>query len=893
MPRSHPIFKLRTLLILFLLLLLLGNPVSPATAERDGTEWTTPVNLSQSGAAGDVVVVEDSEGIIHVLWRDEIAGFVYTRSEDEGWATTATVALPFVAELTGQQESAGAVAELFVPQLRADTSGRIHAFWLNEAGTLLYSVVPANTFGELSSWAEAEPLAEGVLAVAIAVGDPGSLHLAYIQTADTEEFPSGVYYRRSDNGGDTWTAVAALEHSAYFRSLPSEQANIQVDTTLIDEAGRVVVAWDMPATEKLFVIQSGDNGDTWQESREVDRRKGEDAETAVGPSNVLVATTGSEVHLLWQAGHQGAICSQYHQWSADGGNSWEAAQPILTDLLVCPDSNKLLVGQNGRLLLLATVEGNVQGGVYLAAWNGERWSELREQEPLASFLNPETLRPVSFDCRQDLVVREQLMAVGCSSGDSRDVWFLTRPLGDMAHWFPAPSTWQVAPLLATAFDEILFPTIVTDLNGWLHIFWVESNSAVINYVRWDGLRWSTSLPVLTSPGGVVDRPVAALTADRRLLVMWNDPESGQIYHSQTDADRALFTEDWISPHPLPVPQAGAASPDVLVAANGVIYVAFAVPVNEGRGIYLTRSTDLGETWSEPVVVFDGVANEWAMVDRPQLTITGNEHLHLLWTRYSSPPAAQPQALAYARSNNGGQRWSEAQMVVRTTLLWSQITGVAENTVHRHWQEMNSGRAMLWQETALDDGQTWSYTSLAASAGEAGRVRLVKDPIGQLHLVYGEGLRLHHRLWDGDRWSQAESLVLQHTDLSQVYSLDAAVTSEGSLAVVYVGRRALKDESEMAREQPFLLQFAQRPLELPLPLAETAMGVAATPQVTPSPLPTAVVGQGEPPENGGPQEGASLLSSLTAEMIVVAALVPAGLFVVLVLVFGVRRSRRVG
>jgi hypothetical protein len=887
MSRNHPIFKLSAILIAFLWLLLWANPASRAAGQSGGTEWTTPVNLSQSGAAGDVVAVEDSEGTIHVLWRDEIAGFVYTRSEDEGWAAPATVELPFVAELTEQQESAGVIAALFVPQLRADTSGRIHAFWLNEEGTLLHSRVPAATFSESSTWREAEPVAEGILAVAIVVDDSGSLHLAYIQSQDTEESPAGIYYRRSDNGGNTWTAAAALDQSAYYRSLPPEQANIQVAITTVDGVGRALVAWDIPAREILFVIQSGDNGDTWQEPREVDRRKAEDAETADGPSTIRVATAGNEVHLIWQAGHEGVLCNQYHQWSPDGGDSWEAAQPILTDLLVCPDSSELLVGQNGQLLLLATVEGNIQGGVYLVAWNGERWSELREQKPMSSFSNPETLRPVTFDCRQDLLVGEQLMVVGCSRGEVRDVWFMARPVAGLAHWFPEPSAWQVTPVLATAAGEILFSVVIPDVDGRLHVLWSEADSGAINYVHWDGRRWSTSLPVLSSATGMVDRPVATLTADRRLLVMWNELESGQIYYSQADADRAVFAEHWTIPSRLPLPQDGATSVDMLIDARAVIYVAFAVPINEGRGIYLMRSNDLGETWSEPVAAFDAAANEWAMVDRPQLTVTDNEQLHLLWTRYSPPPKVQPQALVYARSTDGGQSWSEPQTVVQAPLLWSRITGVDDNGIHRHWQEVIGGRTMLWQETTLDDGRNWSYTSLAAATGAPGPVGLVNDGGGRLHLVYDDGPALQHRLWNGDRWSQAESLALERTAVGTVSALDVAVTGEGRLAVVFAGREKERTDNE----QPFLLQFAQRPFDLP----EAATALAVTPEVIVVPQPTlapspAPAQPASPAENGGAEEAASLLNSLTLEAIVAAALLPAGLLVILVLVVGIRRSR---
>jgi hypothetical protein len=921
MSRSNNRLKFLLLTIAALFLALIAGQAPLAATQIDETEWMTPINLSESGAAGDVIVVEDSEGVVHVLWLDESKGFVYSRSEEEAWMAPVALELPFVAELTEQQETAGVVAELFVPQLLADATGHIHAFWLDDEAALRHSAVVADSFSEASSWSETETVAEGVLAMAVILDAAGSLHLAYMQAQDTEDASAGVYYRRSDNGVVSWTPAMALFQSAYFRSLPVEQANISLATMTTDAGSRVLVAWDLPSRERVFVIHSVDNGETWLEPRQVDRRQSTDAETAVGPSNIHVVTTGREVHLVWQAGHEGALCSQYHQWSRDGGDSWEEPQVILDELLVCPDAASLLALPDERLLLVATLEGNIQPGVYLTAWNGSRWSELREQAPLSNFTDPETLRPVRLGCRQELAAAEEIIVVGCSSGDVRDVWLLTRPLGDVAHWFPAPSPWQVAPILAGADKEIQFSVLVPDVDGRLHVLWAEADSDVIQYVHWDGSRWSTSLPVLTSPTGVVDRPAAMLTADRRLLVMWNDVEGGRIYTSHTGADRAPYAEDWLAPQPLPVQREGAASVDFLVEGAGAIYAAFAVPINEGRGIYLLRSDNLGESWSEPVLVFDAAANQWAMVDRPQLALTKQGHLHLLWTRYALPPHGRAQALMYTRSSDGGLNWSEPQVVVQAPLLWSQITAVAGGRVLRHWQEAAGDRVMLWQEATAHDGLNWSYTTTAANAAAAGAPTLVEDAAGRLHLVYQDGSRLHYRFWNGERWAQAESLVLGRTAVADVSSLAAAIISDGNLAVVFAGRASrpqtaaavAEGSSQAAGEQPagsggqpFLLQFASRSLQDPDPLpaeaditaAPATVAVAAAPEATPTPpahdassAPTRPAAGTVAESSAREDTAASVLSDLTLEMIVALALLPAGLLVVLVLALGIHRTSR--
>jgi hypothetical protein len=48
-------------------------------------------------------------------------------------------------------------------------------------------------------------------------------------------------------------------------------------------------------------------------------------------------------------------------------------------------------------------------------------------------------------------------------------------------------------------------------------------------------------------------------------------------------------------------------PGILADPRGdALHVIYAVPYNEGRGIYYVRSNDGGATWLAPAVVFDAV-----------------------------------------------------------------------------------------------------------------------------------------------------------------------------------------------------------------------------------------------------------------------------------------------
>ena len=115
---------------------------------------------------------------------------------------------------------------------------------------------------------------------------------------------------------------------------------------------------------------------------------------------------------------------------------------------------------------------------------------------------------------------------------------------------------------------------------------------------------------------------------------------------------ALDTGAWTVPQKLLFDGVFAASPQVRVNSGDRLTIAFAVPLNEVRGVYLTRSQvairDADHlTWSPPGLVFDAADAGWEMLDHPRLTLGPDDSTHLLWTRYSFPPTSRPLSLHYA------------------------------------------------------------------------------------------------------------------------------------------------------------------------------------------------------------------------------------------------------
>jgi hypothetical protein len=817
-----------------------------AAAQSDDPNWNDPINLSQSGGAIEPEIVVDSEGRFHVLWRDEFVGFVYTTSPDGvEWSRPAIVELP---------------SEAMKPWLFADQSGNIHAFWIGDteeaagfvpgantggggggSGTtedtlddLFHSKVKASDFANLASWSGRQLLSTNAVDLDATVDSTGRLHLFYVRAVDGIDAPAGLYYTDLANAGSNWSASTLLYQSDYFRSLTIETAHVKAAAGTLGESDHIFVAFDNQPRERIFLLKSPDGGETWGEPLEVDQPI--EGTVAAGPANLLVYAQNENILLLWQTARTETSCDQYFQWSNDGGINWTARQELASGIVACPQGVQIFTGPQGPILMLPAIQ------VYLMAWDGSHWSDPQSQEPLTSFVDPETHKIVNFGCQRGALVNNELYIVGCDIGEVKDVWLMRRQLTDLPNWFPQDPIWNQPVSLNSNPQEMLYPAVITDASERVHVMWTQPIDPLagvfetaIYYTRLDAGQWSVPERILSSPEGNTGPPSVALDPEGRLLVAWSGGASGEILFSQASAARASVATTWTEPVRLPMPVPVGSAPDILVDKAGKIYITYAIPLNEGRGIYLSSSSDAGVTWSDPVQIFDAVAAGWALVDEPHLALTQDDDLHVLWTRYSNPAGPGSLGLYYSRSDDGGQTWSAAEQVVEEAVVWSEIVGIGNRIINRIWQEQSGGGTTLWHEQSQDNGATWTRISPVSIFGEIIQVpSLTWDPSGRIHLLQiidrsTDEFVLEHWVWDGERWNTDQSLQLDSETTNTVNALVAAVSAEGNLWVLFENQTG--DEASGTLQNNLLLVNRK---------VETSAGAAEPeplPQVTATPAPT--------------------------------------------------------
>ncbi len=865
----------RLFLFVLVLALLVVSGLTVLAQSEDERIWSDPLNISGSGAASDPSLSQDSSDTYHLFWRDEFSGIFYTSGDGQTWADPVAPRFPF------SEPPFGAVGEdgfegFFTPSVFVDPQDVAHALWVNEDDELFYSRAGvADVAAGAAGWVGPQLISRNVFRYEIIAGANGRLHMLYLTTRTTETVAAGIVYRFSDDGGAVWSFPVNIYASDYYRTITPGEANFHVSMA---NGENVILVWDNRDLDTVFVTRSTDNGATWEEPRAVDQRLEEDPVDSQGPAQINVYTNDDNVNLTWRASHAAEQCTQYVQQSDDNGQAWGDVQAVHIDELDCPAGGRFVQGTNGLLFLITTLDDNV----YMQAQDGDQWSRPILQGPMGTFTDPVTFRNVRFECYQtDVTPENRLVVVGCGSSNDDDIWLISRPLGTIENWssrFVPTSVWSQPIAVATAEVQMLQPDIVIGSDERMHAFWSQSQNPVetsritnplnipgneIFYSRFDAGQWSAPRPVLRSPSGSqADFPALASDNQGSLFVAWAGNQPNGVYFSRALADRAASVTEWISPQLLPAPRESATWPSIASDGESTIYVAYTIPLNEDRGIYLTRSEDDGDSWSDAITVFDGIEAEWDLIGPAALSRTLDGTLHLLWTRWTQLPEMQAVALAYARSEDNGQTWSEPEIVAEEPLLGSALLGVQERFVHRTWTGLIDGRPVIWHQFSEDGGITWGPAGRIVDPGLiSGPTALIADHnenpiVVQLAETNAGQLVLQEWIWTGDRWIGGERRELQDTAVN-ADAISAIAAPDGQIAVMYGS--LIGDEATLTDELFYISrqwqvddpEMTRTPLPTITPTPEVLP--TETPVPPPSPTPTATLA---PVQNTGPLGGSS-------------------------------------
>jgi hypothetical protein len=805
------IFNCWTFLIVCIVITLLVVPGTKTFAQEYPTDWQAPVDISKSGGAIDPHIFTDEHGVVHAIWLDTRSGYYYSDAGANGWTSPVSVKFPFTQPLKGFEDKYHPV----YPVIISTPDAHVHALWIDERGRLEYSYVLTGSISNRYAWNDATGIMDSVPGFDAVKDSNGNIYLAFIKGVTPDHNVPGIYYtRRAVNG--YWTTPKLLYDSTYFRTIAPDQANIKVAVRIVDGVPQIYIAWDIRAFNRVYFMRSINGGQSWIPATIID---GPDVSGApVQPKGVRIAANEKDVVAVWQVAQPGQACAQYFQISRDSGASWEPRQKILNGLQDCPEENQLIVTPSGKTVLASQFLKQM----YFLAWNGNQWSNIQPQLKLTSFSDPTTLSVVHMSCIQLAPNGEdQILAIGCDTGNSGDIYVTSRNIGPVEGWFSNLANWSLPQSIAGGKDVQLMPRLLSAKNESFHLLWsqiIEPNQhGSLFYSKWDGEQWTTPTSLFPTVDQDVSRPVATISGNH-LFATWVDAKTGTLYFSSSDVNLASDPGQWQSPTLINGIQAASQNVDIGVDPNGVISIAYSLPINENRGIYVVHSADSGSTWSQPVMVFDAAKAGWEGTDIPHLLLNPDGSQQILWTKSGSSSNQEDGGLYSSTSTDQGNTWSTPSQLYQGAVQSSgfQLQGTRAIA---YWSTQKQDQITLSYRITTDQGKDWSSQIDFVKTKDPGEIYsfLITNrdiSIYQVQLTGKQGIKVDQWNWDGTQWIDVGNADLtgsaqnEPTAQSVTYQLQdllVAQTENGNQILAYLVLPASTSAQNLQQHMYFSIQ----------------------------------------------------------------------------------------
>ena len=186
------------------------------------------------------------------------------------------------------------------------------------------------------------------------------------------------------------------------------------------------------------------------------------------------------------------------------------------------------------------------------------------------------------------------------------------------------------------------------------------------------------------------------------------------------------------------------------------------------GIVYRRSTDAGQTWSNPVYLAPGYHGDLTL--NPQVVAVGDQ-VHVAWNGFSATPGDEISKTYYCVSHDGGQTWGTPIQVsdhpedsnlrsIQTTLA------VSGNDVHIAWEAFlpPPEDMFMFYRHSPDNGVTWDDQQELESDNSLSDAPFIAASNGAVHFAWAESVgdgfwEIHYRrsLDNGDNWSDPVTL----------------------------------------------------------------------------------------------------------------------------------------
>lgn len=367
-------------LIGLLSIAMLLSMADAAAAFADTRGWSRPQEISPDGQSSwfpDLAV--DVTGRVHLVWSAGKAGYdqVYYTASDDG------VAWGPINDIAARPQTAG--SEVTRPSVLIGEDGLFHLSYRDTR--VYYAHAPVQQAFSVAQWSSADQVSQADAGYfsRLAQDEGGRLHLVLTENVPTEDCPIcfHVFYRWSDDNGDTWSRPQDIAPLPTGSAKPQLLVDADQNIHVVWESGRGGTYGQLEGQTEVMYAGSWNRGATWGEPVKLAPRNG-----SMSKNIALASDPQGNLVVAWLRTPADRI---YFQVSKDAGHSWSRPEVIgalwggwsiyqsrLDDYSMATDSSGYV-----HLVVVGRPTPDETGlSLIQVEWDGRTWSE---PEVIASY----------------------------------------------------------------------------------------------------------------------------------------------------------------------------------------------------------------------------------------------------------------------------------------------------------------------------------------------------------------------------------------------------------------------------------------------------------------------------------------------------------------------------
>jgi hypothetical protein len=316
----------------------------------------------------------------------------------------------------------------------------------------------------------------------------------------------------------------------------------------------------------------------------------------------------------------------------------------------------------------------------------------------------------------------------------------------------------------TADYEQQEPEIEVAGNGNIYVVWED-----IREGNWDiffsrsitgGINWKDNLPVLdNNPTGSYQRdPTLAIDPNNFLYLAYEENRNGDwdIYFTRSSDNGDTWSTQAPVHDILDPGNTMQFNPSIAVDNLNNIYVAWTANTTTSWDVYISKSTDMGATWSEQVKVNDDIGSLEPEPPSPSIDIDGKHNVYVVW----EDKREGTNDIYFSFSNNSGQSF-KPDVKVNEGLRSGSKTVTTKNPqlkvnyrgdIYIVWDEEWNSLYNVYFSKSLDHGSSFDddvrVNNVVDKCYPGPAPSLDLDDIGNIYVTWIDGSNDNHTYFAG-------------------------------------------------------------------------------------------------------------------------------------------------